>query len=109
MKDTFNALVIMNTGLPTGGADKTMDDGLTADFLPFLVWRLSISLAGNRLPVKFLFRSVLKRIFLRQNLRPTIRLNLRPKVSGQEILISSCYQTSGKSQRFGLITGYLAK
>ena len=101
MKDTFNALVIMNTGLPTGGADKTMDDGLTADFLPFLVWRLSISLAGNRLPVKFLFRSVLKRIFL--------RLNLRPKVSGQEILISGCYQTSGENRRFGLISGYSAK
>ena len=56
MKETFEAVVIMNTGLPTGGADKTMDDGLTADFLPFLVWRLSVSLAGNRLPVKFLFR-----------------------------------------------------
>ena len=59
MKDTFEALVIMNTGLPTGGADKTMDDGLTSDFLPFLTWRLAVALAGNRLPVKFLFRYVL--------------------------------------------------
>ena len=58
MTDTFEALVIMNTGLPTGGADKTMDDGLT-DLLPFLVWRLSVLLVGNRLPVKFLFRYVM--------------------------------------------------
>ena len=54
-------------------------------------------------------KSVLKRIFLRQNLRPTIRLNLRPDIFGHKILISGCYQTSGKSRRSGLIPGYSAK
>ena len=59
MKDTFEALVIMNTGLPTGGADKAMDEG-GMSLLPFLTWRLSVLLVGNRLPVKFLFRHVMR-------------------------------------------------
>ena len=55
MPDTFEALVLMN--MPFFWM-KIRKDGWTADLLPFLVWRHSVSLAGNMLPVKFLFKRV---------------------------------------------------
>ena len=55
MPGTFEALVLMN--MPFFWL-KLMQDGWTADLLPFLVWRQSTSLFGNMLSVKFLFKSV---------------------------------------------------
>ena len=56
MPDTFEALVLMN--MPFFWL-KLMEDGWTADLLPFFVWQRFSSFAGNRLPVKFLFKYVL--------------------------------------------------
>jgi haloalkane dehalogenase len=55
MPDVFNSLVIMNTGLPVG-MTKPSDIPMG---VPFLVWRLSMLLLANFLPVKQLFRYVL--------------------------------------------------
>jgi len=52
MPDTFEALVLMNTGLPNGERDNT------TGLVPFMAWRLFDSLFGNRLPVRFLFKQV---------------------------------------------------